>query len=186
LPASARLEWRQADALALPFDDATFDVVLCQFGVMFFPDKVRGYAEARRVLRPGGRLLFNVWDRIQENDFTHTVTEALATLYPDDPPRFMARVPHGYADVERIRGELERAGFSAISSEARAETSSAASAHDAARAHCEGSPLRNELEARTSSTLIEATEHAAKALAERFGTGPISGRIRAFVFEATA
>ena len=62
--ADGRIEWRQADALALPFDDASFDVVCCQFGAMFFPDRVAGYADARRVLRPGGRFVFNVWDRI--------------------------------------------------------------------------------------------------------------------------
>ena len=76
------VEWKQADALALPFDDRSFDVVACQFGVMFFPDKVQGYKEARRVLRPGGRFLFNVWDRIEENEFADVVTEALAERVP--------------------------------------------------------------------------------------------------------
>src|SRR6201981_3068315 len=99
----ARISWRQADALALPFDDGEFDAIACQFGVMFFPDRVRGYADGRRVLRSGGRFIFNVWDRIEENDFALVVTEALATVFPADPPRFMARTPHGYADVAQIR-----------------------------------------------------------------------------------
>ena len=106
-----RITWRQADALALPFEDQSFDVVACQFGAMFFPDKVQGYREARRVLKPGGRFLFNVWDRISENEFADVVTQALATLFPQDPPRFMARIPHGYHDVEKIRKELMAAGF---------------------------------------------------------------------------
>src|SRR5205807_9807442 len=110
-----RIEWRQADALALPFEDQSFDVVACQFGAMFFPDKVQGYKEARRVLKPSGHFFFNVWDRISENEFADVVTQALATLFPQDPPRFMARIPHGYHDVEKIREELTAAGFKEIS-----------------------------------------------------------------------
>ena len=102
------VEWRHADALSLPFEDNAFDVVVCQFGAMFFPDKVKTFGEARRVLKPGGRFVFSVWDRISENEFADVVTEALAQRYPDDPPRFMARIPHGYHDVVQIRAELER------------------------------------------------------------------------------
>src|SRR5262245_50546014 len=93
-----RIEWREANAIALPFEDGSFDRVACQFGAMFFPDKVQGYQEARRVLKPGGHFFFNVWDRISENEFADVVTQALATLFPQDPPRFMARIPHGYHD----------------------------------------------------------------------------------------
>jgi ubiquinone/menaquinone biosynthesis C-methylase UbiE len=88
---SRPVEWRQADAMALPFPDATFDAVVCQFGVMFFPDKAKAFAETRRVLRPSGVFLFNVWDRIEENEFVDTVTKALEALFPDDPPSFHAR-----------------------------------------------------------------------------------------------
>ncbi len=95
---SRPVEWRQADAAQLPFPDEAFDAVVCQFGVMFFPDKARAFAEARRVLCPGGVFLFNVWDRIEENEFADVITAELATLYPADPPRFLARTPHGYAD----------------------------------------------------------------------------------------
>jgi ubiquinone/menaquinone biosynthesis C-methylase UbiE len=77
-----RIEWRQADALELPFKDQTFDAVACQFGLMFFPDKVQGYREARRVLKPSGRFFFSVWDRISENEFADVVTQALATFFP--------------------------------------------------------------------------------------------------------
>ena len=113
-----RIECKQADALARPFENQSFDVVACQFGVMFFPEKVRGYREAWRVLKPGGRFHFNVWDRISENEFADTVTEALAAVFPHDPPRFLARTPHGYHDVERIRAELNAAGFSDLSVDA--------------------------------------------------------------------
>jgi len=151
---------------------------------MFFPDKVQGYKEARRVLKPGGHFFFNVWDRISENEFADVVTQALAVLFPHDPPRFMARAPHGYHDVERIRDGLNTAGFSNILVEAVAERSKAASPRDAAIAYCQGTPLRNEIEARDASRLEDATKQAADALAQRFGGGVIEGRIRAFVITA--
>ena len=104
------VEWRQADAMQLPFQDATFDAVVCQFGVMFFPEKSRAFSEARRVLRPGGVFIFNVWDRIEENEFADTVTTALESLFPQDPPRFLARTPHGYYDVRSSSKILQTAG----------------------------------------------------------------------------
>ena len=177
-------EWKQADALALPFGDGAFDVVACQFGAMFFPDKVQGYKEARRVLRPGGRFLFSVWDRIEENDFADVVTAALAQLFPADPPRFMARTPHGHFDVARIREDLETAGFADISIEGVDATSRAPSARQVAIAYCQGTPLRNEIEARDASRLEEATNLAADALARRFGDNAVEGRIRALVISA--
>ena len=179
-----RIEWRQADALALPFPAASFDVIVCQFGTMFFPDKVAGYKEARRILRSGGHFIFNVWDRISENEFADVVTQALAVIFPNDPPRFMARTPHGYHDVERIREQLRAAGFAEISIHAVGEKSKAPSPRDAAVGFCEGTPLRNEIEARDASGLEHATAQATAALARRFGNGPIEGRIRAFVISA--
>jgi len=110
------VEWRQADALALPFAAESFDVVVCQFGTMFFPDKPKAFAEARRVLRTGGVLLLSVWDRIEDNEFADVVTEALAARFPDDPPRFLARTPHGYHDRAAISDDLERGGFPSIAS----------------------------------------------------------------------
>ncbi len=182
----ARIAWHQADALNLPFADASFDVAVCQFGAMFFPDKVRGYSEARRVLRPGGRFLFNVWDRISENEFADEVTKALAADFPDDPPRFMARTPHGYHEPNQIRDELAAAGFADVAIEAVDAVSKAISPLDVAVAYCQGTPLRNEIEKRNASRLKEVTTHAAEALERRFGRGPIEGRIRALVLSAKA
>jgi ubiquinone/menaquinone biosynthesis C-methylase UbiE len=179
-----RITWRQADALALPFEDQRFDVVACQFGAMFFPDKVQGYREARRVLKRGGHFFFNVWDRISENEFADVVTEALARLFPKDPPRFMARIPHGYHDVKTILEELTAAGFAKISVESVDHKSRASSARHPAIAYCQGTPLRNEIEARDASRLEDATNEAAEALAHRFGRGHIEGRIRAHVIDA--
>ena len=185
-PGNGRIEWKQADATALPFADQSFDAVACQFGVMFFPDRVQGYKEARRVLKPGGRFCFNVWDRIAQNEFADAVTQALAGLFPQDPPHFLARTPHGYHDVDRIRDDLNAAGFTNISIDAVADTSKACSPRDPAIAYCQGTPLRNEIETRDASGLAEATEQAAEALAHRFGNGAIEGRIAAFVITAMA
>jgi ubiquinone/menaquinone biosynthesis C-methylase UbiE len=181
---AGRITWQQADALALPFEDQSFDAVACQFGAMFFPDKVQGYGQARRVLKPGGHFFFNVWDRIAENEFADVVTETLAAIFPNDPPRFMARTPHGYHDVAKLREELAVAGFAQVSIETRGDISKAPSPRDAAIAYCQGTPLRNEIEARDPSGLEAATQACAEALALRFGSGPVEGRIRAHVITA--
>jgi len=179
---SRPVDWRQADALALPFDKASFDAVVCQFGVMFFPDKARAFAEVRRVLRRGGLFLFNTWDRIEENEFAQTVTEALAGVFPADPPRFMAQLPHGYHDIETIRRDLSAGGFSSdpeiLTLAAR---SLAASAHIPAVAYCQGTPLRGEIEARDPTKLLTATAAAEAALEQRFGTAAVDGKIQAHI-----
>ncbi|GGD97255.1 ubiquinone/menaquinone biosynthesis methyltransferase [Aureimonas endophytica] len=182
--APARVVWQAADALALPFEAASFDAVVCQFGTMFFSDKVAGHREARRVLRPGGRLFFSVWAELAANDFARTVHEAVAEVFPGDPPRFIARVPHGYAEPDAIRADLEGAGFEDIAIETVEARSHAESARDAALAFCQGTPLRAEIEARDAAKLDEATDCAAEALAKRFGTHAIEGRLRAFVATA--
>jgi len=183
--AGCAVQWRWADALDLPFDCASFDVVCCQFGVMFFSDRAAGFAEARRVLKSGGRFVFSVWDRIEENEFADDVTRAMAAVFPQDPPRFLARTPHGYHDVEKIRDDLRRAGFEDIRVETRADVSRAAGPLEAATAYCQGTPLRNEIEARDAGLMQLATERAAEALADRYGAGPITGRIQAHVIVAT-
>jgi ubiquinone/menaquinone biosynthesis C-methylase UbiE len=181
----AAIIWQQADALALPFEDQSFDLVACQFGAMFFPDKVQGYREAHRVLRPGGHFLFNAWDQISENDFPQVVSDAVQAVFPDDPPRFMERTPHGYHDAGTIRQDLLAAGFQAIMIEAVSRTSRARSAQEVAVAYCQGTPLRGEIETRSPSGGLEAaTRAAAEALTRRFGPGPIEGRIRAHVISA--
>jgi SAM-dependent methyltransferase len=179
------VEWRQADAMQLPFPDASFDVVVCQFGVMFFPDKGKAYAEARRVLRPGGRFIFSVWDRIELNEFADSVTQALAVPFVAEPPRFLARVPHGYHDVAVIAEALAGSGFTRVAEvSTRAERSRAASPRIPALAYCQGTPLRNEIEARATTPLATATDIAAAALERRFGSGAVDGRIQAHVITA--
>jgi SAM-dependent methyltransferase len=176
------VEWRQADAMRLPFQDGTFDAVVCQFGTMFFPEKAKAFSEARRVLTPGGVFIFNVWDRIEENEFADTVTTTLESLFPEDPPRFLARTPHGYHNRPTIARDLAAGGFTAspqiITVAAR---SRAKSSRVPAIAYCQGSPLRSEIEARDASRLGEATDLAAGAIARRFGQGAVDGKIQAHI-----
>ncbi len=176
------VEWRQADATQLPFQDGTFDAVVCQFGVMFFPEKSKAISEARRALRPGGVFIFNVWDRVTENEFADTVTTALESLFPNDPPRFLGRTPYGYYDHRIIERDLANGGFTAAP---RIDTVTARSRATSSRipaiGYCQGMPLRNEIEARGASRLGEATDIAAEAIARRFGRGVVDGKIQAHI-----
>lgn len=176
------VEWRQADAMQLPFPDGAFDAVVCQFGVMFLPDKAKAYSEARRVLKSGGVFMFNAWDRIEENEFADVVTTALATVFPSDPPRFLARTPHGYHERQTIERDLAGGGFRAppqivtVAARSRAQ-----SPRIPAIAYCQGTPLRNEIQARDAARLAEATDAAAEAIARRFGQGNVDGKIQAHI-----
>jgi ubiquinone/menaquinone biosynthesis C-methylase UbiE len=184
-PPKTKVTFRQADAQQLPFGRRSFDSAVCQFGVMFFPDKPRAFREALRVLKPGGHFLFNVWDRIETNEFAHVVTEALRSVFPNDPPLFLARTPYGHHDARKLEGDLDAAGFKNVKNETVAARSKSNSARDVALALCHGTPLRNEIEARDASRLDEATDVATQAIEARFGKGPVDGKIQAIVFTAT-
>jgi SAM-dependent methyltransferase len=181
---SRPLEFRSADAMKLPFEDASFDVVVCQFGVMFFPDKPAAMREARRVLRPGGAFVFSAWDRIETNEFALVVTDALADVFPDDPPRFMARVPHGYHDAAIIARDVAQGGFASHALDTVASRSRADTPRVPAIAYCHGTPIRNEIDARDGLKLAAATDAAERAIADRFGAGPVDGLIQAHVIVA--
>lgn len=182
---SNRVSWQKADAQALPFPDGAFDAVICQFGVMFFPDKQKAYREARRVLKPGGHFIFNVWDRIEYNEFAGTVTTAVADMFANDPPLFLARTPHGYHEKQAVIAEVRSAGFTDVAVETLTRRSVAASCRDPAIGFCQGTPLRNEIEARDANRLAEATEAAANRISARFGNGPVDGMMQAHVFTAS-
>jgi SAM-dependent methyltransferase len=168
--------------MELPFSDEAFDAVVCQFGVMFFHERSKAFAEARRVLRSGGVFIFNTWDRIDENEFADTVTKALEPVFPDDPPRFLPRTPYGYSDHRTIERDLAAGGFigspeiTTVSARSRADSPQAP-----AIGYCLGTPLRNEIEARDASRLNEATDVAAEAIAKRFGRGAVDAKIQAHV-----
>ena len=138
--------------------------------------------EARPVLRSNGQFIFNVGDRIDHNEFADTVTQALATLFPTDPPRFLARVAHGYHDPSVIAEDLARGGFTwSPESTTLPARSRADSPCIPAVAYCQGTPLRSEIEARGPSRLVEATDTAANAIASRFGSDTVDGKIQAHI-----
>jgi ubiquinone/menaquinone biosynthesis C-methylase UbiE len=178
------VRFQHADARSLPFDDASADTVVCQFGIMFLPDKLAAFREARRVLRARGRYIFNSWDQLAKNELSEIVAAAVAQLFPSDPPTFYERMPFGYADVEAIRSDLERAGFTHIAIETVQKTARAPSAEDAAFGLCQGTPLRNEIEARNPELLDEATRRAADAIRARYGNGPFEHSMSAHVATA--
>ena len=181
---TSRASWQQADAQVLPFPDAAFDAVVCQYGVMFFPDKAKGYAEARRVLKPKGRYIFNVWDSLEHNDIAALTMTAVAELVPSDPPQFLARTPYAYNNKDTIISALKSAGFSDVSAETLTKTAVAATAEDAVIGFVQGSPLRSEIEARDASRLAEATMAATAKVKAKFGEGQVNSKIQAQVFTA--
>lgn len=176
------ITWDQADAGHLPFPDGSFDLVVCQFGVMFFPDKVKAFAEARRVLRRHGAFLFNVWDRIEENEFPETVLQAIRHLLPDDQPPFMTRIPHGYHAPSLIAQDLAAGGFpKAPKITTLTARSQAESPRVPAIAFCQGTPMRHELERGDPTRLAEATDLATTAIAARFGPDAVNGKLQALL-----
>lgn len=179
---SPRVTFAPADAEVLPFADVSFDLVVCQFGAMFFPDRIGAYREARRVLAADGAFLFNVWDRLGANPASEAAAAAVAALFPRDPPTFLHRVPFGYHDRTRVEADLHAAGFTRVETETVAKRSRGAAA-DAARGLCQGTPLRAEIEARAADRLDEATEAAAAALV-RLGGDRVDAAMSAHVFTA--
>lgn len=182
---SDRVTFQPADALDLPFEDGSFSMVVCQFGVMFFPDKVKGNAEARRVLRDGGTYLLAIWDTVERNGGSDAIGQAVASLFPDDPPRFIDRTPFGYADRGRIEQDLRAAGFDKIAIETVEKRSRAPSARDLAIGMCCGSPLRNEIEERDPALLDRAIAAATAALAPWEGPDGFDAPMSAHIVTAT-
>lgn len=172
-----RITWDVANALDLQFPDAAFDVVTCQFGAMFFPDRVQGYREARRVLEPAGSYVFTVWDDIGANAIDDVVTEALRAEAGAVPLDFLARTPHGHAQDDVLVSELREAGFTDIAIR-HVDGISRTDARSGAVAICEGTPLRGEIERHPTMTLERATELAAGALHQRFGAGVFEAPMR--------
>jgi ubiquinone/menaquinone biosynthesis C-methylase UbiE len=143
---SDKVSFGPADALDLPFGEDSFDLVVCQFGAMFYPDKVKGNAEARRVLRDGGHYLLAIWDKIDRNPLSHLAHRTMESHFPDNPPMFMMRGPFSYYEPELIERDLKAAGFAAVDIETVELTSRSPSAEEAARGLSHGSPMRVELE----------------------------------------
>ena len=174
---SERVVFEHADAQDLPFADGRFDLVLCQFGVMFFPDKVRANREARRVLNYGGRYLLVSFDRLELNPVPKAAGDTVAAMFPDDPPLYMEHGPFSYTDPTLIKHDLLAAGFTDIQLETVA-LSSRVNAREAAQGMVLGSPFRAEIERRDPSALDRAVEAVADALAQWGGNdAPLSAHV---------
>lgn len=177
------VEWRHADACSLPFGDALFDAVVCQFGIMFVPDKTLAAREARRVLKPGGVFLFNVWDAIEHNALCHIAHEIIAGYFDKDPPTFY-QVPFGYHDRDEIRRALTEAGFQDIRIEVIEKLSGASRAEDTAIGLVQGNPVSVAIAERDPSLLPVITNAIAAALKTRFGEVNLRAPLRAIVVQA--
>lgn len=172
--------WRTADAMDLPFNDAAFDLVVCQFGVMFFPDKPAAFSEVRRVLIDGGSCLVNAWGPLEAHDFQMAVVTACDRLFRHDPPRFMRSLPHHYKSIGNLVDDIEAGGLRVVDVEELVLESPPASPSDIAAGYCYGTPLRFEIEARGGDFDIVVGAIASEIEA-RLGAAPVTGRMHAYV-----
>lgn len=177
-----KIRWQQADALALPFPDNSFDAVVCQFGFMFVPDKAAAMREAHRVLRSGGLFLFNVWDSFEANPFAQIAHTTIASFFDRDPPKFY-EIPFSLYDRELIRTLLQNAGFTKIESFVEARQCRSDSAMNFATGLIRGNPVGGEATERgvNPDDIIAAV---AKKLSERFGSAPLEGPMQAIIWQS--
>lgn len=176
--------WQQADAMQLPFADASFDVVACQFGVMFFPDRVAAYAECRRVLRTSGAFVFNTWASLDRHGFEVELMSALRDVLDAEPPQFLREIPHSYCDPELIEADVVAAGFAAVRLQELTVPGHAPSADGLARGYCLGTPLRMALA--DHGDVVALSDDVARRMTQLLGDGPVTAEMTALVVEADA
>ncbi len=177
------VEFHQSDATALPFPDGSFDAVVCQFGVMFFPDKDKGHREARRVLTSRGRYLFSVWDAHRHNAFGRIVHETIGSFFQDDPPRFY-EVPFGYHRIDPIKESLLAAGFDGIEVSVVRQRRQVADFAALARGTVFGNPVFDQIRQRGGAEPSKVQEAVAAAMRKEFGGDSAEISLQAIVFEA--
>jgi SAM-dependent methyltransferase len=178
-----KIRWQTADAQELPFQDAQFDMVLCQFGLMFVPDQPKAMQEAYRVLRAGGRLLFSTWDSLENNPSFFLANEVVAGFFPEEPPRFF-HLPFSLFDEKKLLALAVDAGFGDVTVKQVSRKCESASAADTARGMIEGSPIHTYIVGRDKSLLPKIQLELAASLAGRFGSKPLTSPMRAFFVEA--
>lgn len=177
-----RARWSQADAAELPFPDAGFDLVVCQFGLMFLPDRQAGYREACRVLVPGGTVVHVVWDAVPANTFAALLTTAMRTVLGEQAPDFLDRVPFGYHDTDRMRADVIAGGLEVEAIERFVLPGEAASAAAIVDGLCLGTPLRFALA--SGGDLERRVDAIRDELRAELGDGPVAGDLAAYRIEA--
>jgi ubiquinone/menaquinone biosynthesis C-methylase UbiE len=180
-----KIDWRLADAAALPFKDDTFGVVVCSLGVMFVPEKPKFYSEARRVLMEGGTLLFNVWDGLENNPHANAAAEVMENLFPGDPEMQFARIPYGYNDQGAIRQQLDQARFGDVRIDKVKIECKAPSARTFATGQIRGTP-RGALIEKRGAKMDDVIDKIAEALTRVGGSEPFKCEANALVVQAKA
>ncbi|MEO6503362.1 MAG: class I SAM-dependent methyltransferase [Jatrophihabitantaceae bacterium] len=173
--------WLAADAQRLDLPDAAYDLVVCQFGVMFFPDKAAAFTEAARVLEPDATLLFTVWDRVETSQFPAAMVDSLTAVLGDRAPDFVVRVPHGYHDPDRIASDLQAGGL-VVDGLERVVLRGRSTAQELTEGFCLGTPLRFALQERGS--LESLTRSLQEEMVARLGAGPVSSDLAAYLVTA--
>ena len=177
------VQWQEVDATNLPFADATYDAVVCQFGLMFIPDKRAAVRETYRVLKPGGSFLFNVWDAMEDNELAKIAHETIVSFFDRDPPNFY-EVPFGYHDRGEIEKLMTQEGFRAIQISVVAKESKASQAENAAKGLVEGNPVVVAITERDPSLVPKITDAVAAAIKSRFGDVSVRAPMRAIIVQA--
>ena len=178
-----RVEWQQADAADLPIPDQCIDAVVCQFGLMFVPDKQKAVGEVHRVLNPGGTFLFNVWDRIELNDLACTTHETVASFFQSDPPTFY-EVPFSLYDPAVIQELMTAGGFRDLNLTPLEIESVSPSAVDLAKGLVQGNPVVTTINERQPQSLTKIIAAVATAVSHRCGDRPVKAKMRALVCSA--
>ena len=182
----ADVRFVQADMCQLRFPDGEFDAVVCNFGLMFVPDKLAAMREARRVLARDGRLFLATWAPLERNPVVLAAHQAVGAQFPSDPPQYLRRAPFGYGDPDVLEALLVRAGFSNIIVDVVERPTRAPGARSIAVGLVEGYPLVDEIKARGQVAVPAVVDAVAEFLVRQYGQGPIKTRIAALCATATA
>ena len=177
------IDWQIIDAQQLPFNDNSIDLVVCCFGYMFVPDKPKAFAEAYRVLKPGGMLLFTTWNKLELNAASYTYRTA-AKKYLQDPLSESYNLPFSMNDERAISSILQNAGFSKITIESVNKVSISQTAKEAANGLAQGGSIYNEIMKRNPAWIEEIKSIVEKKLAENFGAAPMIAPMSAVISQA--
>jgi len=174
------IEWKPADALDLPFGDESFDAVVCQFGLMYFPDKQKGVNEAFRVLKPNGQFIVSVWDAIEHVDLAKAAQTVIKQFFPENPPDFYD-IPFSFHERDKLRSVLSTAGFREIKIDVVPFPCVSASARDAVHGLIHGNPVISAINERDPAKAPEIEAALAEKIAAQFGAAPLQASMQAIV-----